>query len=113
MCTLASSLRVLAQSTIAPFCARLVTRQFTNLSTFVQISFCVINRFGLLMPIACAGHPRRQGDKADETNLACILVEYPGFADNTRPSEDRLLRNALVVYDHVVDNFVWPKSTFW
>ena len=44
-------------------------------------------------------------DLAEKANMACILVEYPGYADSSKPSQKRILQNALVVYDHVVDNF--------
>ena len=44
-------------------------------------------------------------DLAEKANMACILVEYPGYADSSKPSQKRILQNALVVYDHVVQNF--------
>lgn len=44
-------------------------------------------------------------DLAEQANMACILVEYPGYADTSKPSQERILQNAVAVYDHVVNNF--------
>ena len=39
--------------------------------------------------------------EAQKANMACALVEYPGYADSQTPSEAKILKSSLACFDHV------------
>ena len=42
-------------------------------------------------------------DQSDRANMACALVEYPGYAgQKSWPSQQRVLDNAILAFDHIV-----------
>ena len=44
-------------------------------------------------------------EQCDQANMACALVEYPGYAGQVFvPSQNMVLHNALMTFDHIVRN---------
>ena len=39
--------------------------------------------------------------EAQKANMACALVEYPGYADSQTPSEAKILKSSLACFDHI------------
>lgn len=39
--------------------------------------------------------------EAQKANMACALVEYPGYGDSQTPSEAKILKSSLACFDHI------------